>query len=281
MTSSAAIFGTYFVLFLVVTTVVAQESNESTEVDEGTIATPNATDFDSLNSTTEERPSKCKEILQGFVNESVNSTRPLIEEHVLNATKNLFADEIIPGVTLQIETKVATAVTQEVEGLKELVSGLVQKVTGLEETIALKDTKISQLEQRLNVLETKVIFSAVKSSGGNFKGQITYDNLVVNLGEGFDMGSGTFVVPTSGLYRLTFSAQSAYEKYDYTTVYVKKNGEGVFQIWDSNEEGDGNNLSYTWMQYLNRGDSINLYSSNHLYAGSDNPVNFTGELIHI
>ena len=73
MTSSAAIFGTYFVLFLVVTTVVAQESNESTEVDEGTIATPNATDFDSLNSTTEERPSKCKEILQGFVNESVNS----------------------------------------------------------------------------------------------------------------------------------------------------------------------------------------------------------------
>ena len=73
MKSSAAMFGTYFVLFLVVTTVVAQESNDSSEEDEDTIPTLNATNFDSLNATTEERPSKCKEILQGFVNESVNS----------------------------------------------------------------------------------------------------------------------------------------------------------------------------------------------------------------
>ena len=75
MKSSAAMFGTYFVLFLVVTTVVAQESNESSEEDEDIIPTPNPTDFDpdSLNATTEEKPSKCKEILQGFVNESVNS----------------------------------------------------------------------------------------------------------------------------------------------------------------------------------------------------------------
>ena len=73
MTSSAAIFGTYFVLFLVVSVAAQEVPDESTEVDEGTIATLNATDFDSLNSTTEERPSKCKEILQGFVNESVNS----------------------------------------------------------------------------------------------------------------------------------------------------------------------------------------------------------------
>ena len=73
MTSSAAMLGTYFVLFLVVSVAAQEVPDESTEVDEGAIATLNATDFDSLNSTTEERPSKCKEILQGFVNESVNS----------------------------------------------------------------------------------------------------------------------------------------------------------------------------------------------------------------
>ena len=73
MTSSAAIFGTYFVLFLVVSVAAQEVPDESTEVDEGAIATLNATDSYSLNSTTEERPSKCKEILQGFVDESVNS----------------------------------------------------------------------------------------------------------------------------------------------------------------------------------------------------------------
>ena len=131
------------------------------------------------------------------------------------------------------------------------------------------------------VLDTKVIFSAVKTSGRNFQGNITYDNLVVNLGEGFDMGSGTFVVPTSGLYRLTFSAQSAREKYDFTSVYVRKNGEDIFSIWDSNSEDDGNNVSYTWMMHLTKNDRINLDSYKHLYADSNNPVTFTGELIHI
>ena len=95
------------------------------------------------------------------------------------------------------------------------------------------------------------------------------------------MGSGTFVVPTSGLYRLTFSGQSAYEKYDYTYVNVRKNGETVFLIWDSNAEDDLNNVSYTWMMNLTKNDRINLYSSNLLYVDSSTPVTFTGELIHI
>ena len=116
---------------------------------------------------------------------------------------------------------------------------------------------------------------------GNFKGPITYDNLVVNLGEGFDMGSGTFVVPTSGTYRLSFSGQSAYEKYDYTYVSVIKNGSKVFRIWDSNAADDINNLSYTWIMNLTMNDRVYLNSDNHLYASSDTPVTFTGELIHI
>jgi len=289
MTSSAAMLGTYFVLFLVVSVAAQEVPDEPTEVDEGTIATLNVTDFDSLNSTTEERPSKCKEILQGFVNESVNSTRPLIEEHVLNATRDLLADEILPEVTLQIETEVATAenrLTQNVEGL---ISGLAQKVTALEGkvtvlegSIASKDAEIGELKQRLNVLDTKVIFSAVKNKGGNFQGNITYDNLVVNLGEGFDIGSGTFVVPTSGFYRLSFSTQTAYEKYDYTRLFVQNNGSTIYQIWgNGNREDHLNNVAYTWIMNLSRSDRISLYSPTYLWAYADAPVTFTGELIHI
>ena len=78
----------------------------------------------------------------------------MIEEHVLNATKILLTDKFIPEVTLQIETEVGTAenrLTQEIEGLKRLISGLVQKVTGLEDSITSKDAKIDQLERQLNV----------------------------------------------------------------------------------------------------------------------------------
>ena len=83
----------------------------------------------------------------------------MIEEHVLNATKNLLADEILPEVTLQIETEVATAenrLTQEVEGLKGLISGLAKKVTVLEVSVASKDTEIRELKQRFGGLEQSI-----------------------------------------------------------------------------------------------------------------------------
>mgnify|MGYP001427044056 CR=1 FL=1 len=121
----------------------------------------------------------------------------------------------------------------------------------------------------------------MKRSGGNFKGDITYDRLDVNIGGGFDIRSGVFVVPTSGTYRLSFSGQSGLHKYEYTHVNVKKNGSDVFAIWDSNEAADNNNLSYTWVMNLSQGDRVNLSSDNHLYADSINHLTFTGELIHI
>ena len=133
------------------------------------------------------------------------------------------------------------------------------------------------------ILETKVIFSAVKNSGLNFAGDITYDRLDVSIGGGFDIRSGVFVVPTSGTYRLSFSGQSGFDKYEYTYVNIKKNGSNVFAIYDSNtaEKADANNLSYTWLMNLSQGDRVNLSSNNHLNVRSWYPLTFTGELIHI
>ena len=136
--------------------------------------------------------------------------------------------------------------------------------------------------QVLEIKGTKVIFSAVRDSGHNFRGSITYDHLDVNLGSGFNTGSGTFTVPTSGTYRFTFSAQSGYVKFEHTVVYVKKNQRTIFKIGDYNNAADGdlNNLSYTWLMNLTKNDRVKLSSLHHLLANSDYPVTFTGELLH-
>ena len=119
---------------------------------------------------------------------------------------------------------------------------------------------------------------------GNFKGDITYDRLDINIGGGFDIDSGVFVVPTSGTYRLSFSGQSGAGKNEFTSVRVMKNGSRLFYIRDSNAADDANNLSYTWVMNLTQDDRVNLSSFNHLYASggiSVYPLTFTGELIHI
>ena len=80
----------------------------------------------------------------------------MIEETIINATKSLLTDEIVPvqtevarltGLINEKDTKMATIekrMTQEIEGLKGLIGGLVQ-------SMALKDTENAQLKQRLNV----------------------------------------------------------------------------------------------------------------------------------
>ena len=80
----------------------------------------------------------------------------MIEETIINATKSLLTDEIVPvqtevarltGLINEKDAKMATIekrMTQEIEGLKGLIGGLVQ-------SMALKDTENAQLKHRLNV----------------------------------------------------------------------------------------------------------------------------------
>ena len=133
-----------------------------------------------------------------------------------------------------------------------------------------------------------MIFNAQKAEGFNVKGFLTFDRVDINIGDGFNGSSGIFNVPVSGIYKLNFSGQSAYERNDVTRVKVYKNGSYILGIWDSNEgkhemetTHDGNNVSYTWIMKLVKGDKLKLYSKSNLYASSNRPLTFTGELIHI
>ena len=119
--------------------------------------------------------------------------------------------------------------------------------------------------------------------GGNVNDDLTFDIVDINIGDGFDRTSGFFTVPVSGIYKMSFSGQSGYDKFDFTRIRVYKNGYNQFYIYDGNdaEKADINNISYTWIMKLVKGDKVKLYSSNYLYVGVWARLTFTGELIHI
>ena len=137
------------------------------------------------------------------------------------------------------------------------------------------------------ILNTKVIFNAKKTEGlegfTKVTGDLTFDQVDINIGDGFDGSSGIFKAPLSGIYRMSFSGQSAAYIIDYTQIMVYKNGYPIFFITDGNEaeKADGNNVSYTWIMTLVEGDELKLKSVNYLYANIYIPLTFAGELIHI
>ena len=117
--------------------------------------------------------------------------------------------------------------------------------------------------------------------GTNFYGDISYDKLELNLGNGFNIENGTFTVPISGTYRFSFVGQTGSNSMTTgeTSIYVRKNGATILTIWDAHDHV-GVNISFTWLMNFTQNDRVNLHTYNRLYARSDYPVIFTGELIH-
>ena len=129
------------------------------------------------------------------------------------------------------------------------------------------------------ILNTRVIFNAQNNEWGNVKGDLTFNRVDINIGDGFDGSSGIFKVPLSGIYKMSFSGQSANGRFENTSIRVYKNGSYMFHIYDGNaaENAYANNVSYTWIMRLVEGDKVKLNSMNYLYPY----LTFTGELIHI
>ena len=130
------------------------------------------------------------------------------------------------------------------------------------------------------ILNTKVIFSGrITEIGAVGPKSLTFNKVDVNIGEAFD--GSIFTAPISGIYKMTFSGQSGHQ----IAIMVDVNKpEKAFYIHDGKKtEGVShlNNVSYTWMMKLVEGDKVELISDDPLYASSDIPLTFTGELIHI
>ena len=136
----------------------------------------------------------------------------------------------------------------------------------------------------LQVLNRKVIFNAQITQGENdIIGNLTFDHVSINIGGGFDGSiAGVFKVPVSGNYQMSFSGSSATNTEVLSQILIYNNDSEILRICDSNElHYYGNNLSYTWVMKLAKGDELRLSSENYLHATSTSPITFTGELIYV
>ena len=125
-----------------------------------------------------------------------------------------------------------------------------------------------------------VIFSAYKAEyGGSYVfGDVTYDTLVENVGNGLDIRTGVFTVPQTGLYLLSFSGMSITDG-TWTNVGFLLNGVEVFHLVSESSEEMQNRLGETWILNLEINDQVNLkVNLGLLYSNSKQRINFNGYL---
>ena len=118
-------------------------------------------------------------------------------------------------------------------------------------------------------------FTGVKQSGGNFNGNLKFDNAKVNAGSSFNPNSGEFTAPKTAHYFFSISGVTGTTK-AATTISVVKN-DTVMYFNEGNVRSGQNSFSYAWIQRMNSGEKLSMVvTSNNLYADAENPVILNG-----
>jgi len=132
----------------------------------------------------------------------------------------------------------------------------------------------------------KVYFSAYLDEGGHVTGKLNFPKVMVNIGDAFDGPRGTFIAPIKGVYTFSFSGQQGVmESGSYIEVFVKRNGQLVFQIADdantSGQDQVAQNINSIFSLELDENDTVYLELANDhkLYADGYRRLTFMGQLI--
>jgi len=166
------------------------------------------------------------------------------------------------------------------------------------------DLSVEALAERIKALEskvnTRVIFSVVRKgldedrypNKADLGEIITYTDVIANVGQGMDPNTGVFEAPVSGIYSFSFSALSDTEKSTLhrfsTSIEVIKNLRGDyldsrFYIYQDNGTQEFfENLSFSWMMSLAKGDRIHLKMGKYgtkLLTTDNYPLYFNGQLL--
>ena len=94
---------------------------------------------------------------------------------------------------------------------------------------------------------------------------ITFDDTVINIGNGMDPKSGVFTAPVSGIYSFSFSAVQRFFKgnlhYVKGLIQVMKGGEVEFYIsnvYDEMRFIHDENISHSWTMSLDQNEEVKL-----------------------
>ena len=116
----------------------------------------------------------------------------------------------------------------------------------------------------LQDIENPIIFSAIKTSGKHYEGSYidSFDKFLVDDGSEFNLDSGIFKAPTSGVFEFSATLQYTINQYrSFAQIAVLKNLVTQLEFYeyaeDNNNDNRGN-LSFTWMLELKEGDEVRL-----------------------
>ena len=119
----------------------------------------------------------------------------------------------------------------------------------------------------LQPLSGGVYFSAIRDApGAYFNGDITYNRFLLNKGNAFDISTGIFKAPITGIYEFKFSGQQAGGRGGNLSggtslyIYVMRNGNLEFDIIDTSSKSDSidHNIAFTFQLYVSTNDEIKL-----------------------
>ena len=135
-----------------------------------------------------------------------------------------------------------------------------------------------------------VVFSAFNRGHDTVTGDVTYTDLVANVGDGFDIETGTFICPKDGLYLFSFSGTTRINNNDgtsSTSVHIMVNGAQEFVIANTQDREEfADYISHTWMSNLSMGDTVHLQVTNgYLTSGplidqNGQRITFNGHLLY-
>ena len=112
---------------------------------------------------------------------------------------------------------------------------------------------------------------------------MTFKDFTVKSGNTFNLSTGTFTVPVSGIYEFTFSGYSAAGTSCGVEVY--KNGNvNIHGFYISNDSSnyDSKKLESSWTVTLNAGDTMRLkVRTGKLFSDSFRPRVLSGKLLEV
>ena len=116
---------------------------------------------------------------------------------------------------------------------------------------------------------------------------MTFQEFHVNNGNTFDLSTGTFTAPVSGVYEFTFSGNT--DPKTKCSIEVHKNGDKVLSFYDTGghygEKSSQDifaNFGSSWIVSLNIEDTIKLkVNGGKLYSSSYYNRILTGKLLEI